>query len=183
MNVHNIVAIAGSINKDSLNKALVNTMAELAPAELKITPLDIEQLPFYSRTIEEAELPQSILDYKTAIHGADGVIFSTPEYDHSMPGVLKNALDWASREASKVVLNGKKIAVCGATTGGWGTVRAQQNLRLVLYAHGAIVMSSNALMVPKARAFYNEGKLIDEALQEKIKKFLDGYLAFLNSFK
>jgi chromate reductase len=182
MKTYNVVAIAGSINQDSLNKALIQSMIDLAPGELKIQVLGVEPLPFYSRTIEAAGPPQSVLDFKSAIHNADGVIISTPEYDHSIPGVLKNALDWAGREASGVVLNGKKVAITGATTGNWGTVRSQQALRLVLYAHGAVVMSRHALMVPKAKELYKDGKLVDKNLEDKIKMFLEGYLAFLNIF-
>jgi chromate reductase, NAD(P)H dehydrogenase (quinone) len=180
MKTHHIVAVAGSINTDSLNKALVKTMITNTPDDVSIDEIDINNLPFYNRSLEENDLPASIKIFKSALDKADGVIICTPEYDHSVPGVLKNALDWAGREASKVVLSKKPVAVAGATTGSWGTVRAQQALRHILFAQGANVMSSHVLMVPKARSMYIGGELKDVELQRRIKKFIEGFVAFID---
>src|SRR3954454_14086404 len=126
-----ILGIAGSLRKDSYNRALLRAATELSPAGAAIETFDLNQVPPYNGDHEMAP-PQPVVDLKARIRAADAILFVTPEYNYSVSGVLKNAIDWASRPYGDSAWNGKPAAIMGASPGAQGTARAQYHLRQML---------------------------------------------------
>jgi len=145
-----ILGISGSLRRDSLNSALLRVAAERLPAGVELVEFGgLREIPPYDADLELEGTPASVRELREAIRGADAVLVATPEYNHSIPGVLKNALDWASRPAGKSALNGKPAAAIGASTGMFGAVWAQAETRKVLAALGGRVVEAE---LPVARA-------------------------------
>ncbi|WP_053367956.1 NADPH-dependent FMN reductase [Bacillus sp. FJAT-27245] len=173
-----IVAIVGSIRKDSLNMYLAKTMQGRYQDKLDIEIADIRSLPHYDQD-EENNPPQSVKDFKQSIANADGVIIITPEFNWSIPGVLKNALDWASR-VDKVFI-GKPVFPMGVTMGTLGTIRAQLHLREILTALQAkqLPPAGNEVLIGFANQKFDArtGRLVDEQtlgfLDSKMEVFID----------
>ncbi|MBY0095669.1 NADPH-dependent FMN reductase [Mesobacillus maritimus] len=176
----NIVTLVGSLRKESLNMQLFKTMEERYQGKLNLTLADIASLPFFDQD-EENIPPQVVKEFKEAISKADGVMIITPEYNWSVPGVLKNALDWASR-VDKVFV-GKPVMALGATPGMLGTVRAQMHLREILSSPGIqakiLPPGGNEVLVGMATQKFDQqsGRLIDEGtlsfLDSKVEAFVD----------
>ncbi len=124
-----IVGIAGSLRQASFNRALLRAATELAPATLRITTHDLLAIPLYNGDVESVEVPRAVLALRGAVQAADGLLIATPEYNHGVPGVLKNTIDWLSRPPRTSALNGKPAAIMGATPGMGGTARGQSQLR------------------------------------------------------
>jgi chromate reductase len=138
-----VLGISGSLRHDSHNSALLRAAAERLPAGAEMTPYErLGEIPPYDEDVEVQAVPESVRDLREAIRNADAVLIATPEYNHSIPGQLKNALDWASRPAGKSALNGKPAATIGASTGMFGAVWAQAELRKVLGAMGGRVLEA-----------------------------------------
>jgi len=136
-----VLGISGSLRRESHNSALLRAAAERLPAGAELVPYErLAEIPPYDEDVEVRDVPEPVRDLREAIHDADAVLIATPEYNHSIPGQLKNALDWASRPAGKSALNGKPTAVIGASTGMFGAVWAQAELRKVLGAMGGRVL-------------------------------------------
>ena len=136
-----VLGISGSLRHGSLNSALLRAAAERLPAGAELTLFDrLGDIPPYDEDVEVGATPAAVEKLREAVRGADAVLIATPEYNHSLPGQLKNALDWASRPAGKSALNGKPAAVIGASTGMFGAVWAQAELRKVLGAMGGRVL-------------------------------------------
>ncbi len=125
------MVLIGGISRDSLNRRFFAELAKIAPKSLIFNVFDVASLPFYSQDLE-AELPSEVAELKRAVEAAEGILIVTPEYNRSIPGVLKNALDWGSRPPGSNVCAGKRAAIAGASTGAIGTFGAQQHLRNVL---------------------------------------------------
>jgi len=154
-----VLAISGSLRRDSYNHALLREAAERLPAGVELVEFKrLAEIPPYDADREELGMPEPVEALRAAIRETDGVLIATPEYNHSIPGVLKNALDWASRPAGKSAMNGKPAAVVGASTGMFGAVWAQAETRKVLGALGARVIESE-LPVAKAADLYADGHL------------------------
>ncbi|GEL78511.1 NADPH-dependent FMN reductase [Tenuibacillus multivorans] len=174
----NIVMIVGSLRKESFNKQLANTMEERFKEKINLKIADIGSLPLFNQD-EEHDPPQVVKDFKAEIAQADGIVMVTPEYNWSVPGVLKNALDWASR-VDKVFI-GKPVMVLGVTPGVAGTLRAQTHLRQILSAPGiqskVLAPGSNEILISFANEKFDEGQLIDEDtlnfLDRKVEAFID----------
>ena len=130
MRQYAIAVVVGSLRKESVNRQLAQALIKLAPAELSLKLLDVD-LPLFNQD-KESDPPESVRQFKAAIQAADGVVFVTPEYNRSIPGVLKNALDQGSRPYGKSVWTGKPAGVLGASIGAYGSAMAQQHLRNVL---------------------------------------------------
>lgn len=126
-----ILVFVGGISRDSLNRRFLDELRKLAPKSLSFSVFDIASLPFYSQDME-ADTPKMVTVMKFAIEDADAVLFVTPEYNRSIPGVLKNAIDWASRPSGSNSWAGKPAAIVGASPGAIGTFGAQQHLRTIL---------------------------------------------------
>ena len=138
-----VLAISGSLRRGSLNTALLRAAAERLPAGAELVPFErLDEIPPFSEDAEQEPAPAAVGALREAIRAADAVLIATPEYNHSIPGQLKNALDWVSRPAGKSALNGKPAAVIGASTGMFGAVWAQAELRKVLGAMGGRVVET-----------------------------------------
>lgn len=175
-NVLSVLGIPGSLRRGSFNRKLLEAAQRLAPDDLNVAIFDLQDVPLYDRDVEAEGDPPGVTALKNAIREADAVVIATPEYQHSVPGVLKNALDWASRPPSDPPLRHKPIAIVGATVGRYGTARAQMHLREVLAYNAAMVLQRPEVMVAKANeAFDEDGRLVDEGA----KRFLGEMLASL----
>ena len=154
-----ILGITGSLRRDSYNHALLREAAERLPAGAELIEFErLREIPPYDADLETEETPAAVAKLRQAMRDADAVLVVTPEYNHSIPGVLKNALDWASRPAGQSALNGKPAAVVGASTGMFGAVWAQAETRKVLGALGGRVVEAE-LPVAKAAELYRDGHL------------------------
>jgi chromate reductase, NAD(P)H dehydrogenase (quinone) len=168
-----LLGIAGSFREGSYNRGLLRAAAELAPGGVELVEFDLRGLPFYDGDLEAAGDPDSVTALKDAIRRADALVIATPEYNRGIPGVLKNAIDWASRPALASPLAGKPVALMGASTGLGGTARAQQQLRDALEFPGAIVLQQPEVLVSEAYLRFDEhGELVDEQTREEIAALL-----------
>jgi len=173
-----VLGITGSLRRDSYNHALLREAAERLPAGTEWSEFDrLGEIPPYDADVEEAGTPEPVEALRQAMREADAVLVATPEYNHSIPGVLKNALDWASRPAGQSALTGKPAMVIGASTGMFGAVWAQAETRKVLGALGGRVVEGE-LPVARAAELYRNGKL---ELPPKQSEQLEGLLAELVS--
>jgi chromate reductase, NAD(P)H dehydrogenase (quinone) len=168
-----ILAISGSLRAESYNTALARAACELAPDGVEIELYDgLGLLPPYDQDLDEgdAETPAAVHDLRERIEGADAVLFVTPEYNGSIPGVLKNAIDWASARHRGSSLQSKTVAIAGATTGEYGAIWAQQDLRKVLGISGARVVPGE-LPVSRAHTVFDDaGRLTDQLLAERLRE-------------
>jgi chromate reductase len=164
-----ILGIAGSLRRASYNRGLIRASAQLAPSGTVIRILDLGDLPLYNQDVEDAGEPASVVQLKSAIHGADAMLVATPEYNHGVPGVLKNALDWASRPRATSPLTDKPVAVMGASPGRGATARAQTQLRDAFVFTGACVMPLPELLVGAAASHFDaDGNLTDPEIQSAL---------------
>lgn len=163
-----VCGIAGSLRRDSYNRALLRAALELAPDAMQIRTFEgLAEIPPYNADVEAEGDPPPVRALKTAIDGADALLIATPEYNHGVPGVLKNAIDWASRPAGRSVLVGKPTAVFGASTGITGTARAQSQLRQAFVFTNTPVLPQPEILVYRAREkFDNRGTLTHEKSRE-----------------
>lgn len=163
-----VLGIAGSLRRDSYNRALLRAAAERLPAGAELVEFErLGEIPPYDSDREELGAPEPVEALRAAMREADAVLVATPEYNHSIPGVLKNALDWASRPAGQSALSGKPAAVVGASTGMFGAVWAQAETRKVLGALGGRVVEAE-LPVAGAAELYDRERL--ELLPEQSEK-------------
>lgn len=163
-----VLGISGSLRQGSHNTELLRAAAELLPPGTQLELYGgLADIPPYSEDAEHAPA-QAVTDLKNAIAAADVVLFSTPEYNHSLPGQLKNALDWVSRPAADNPLRGKPVAVLGASTGMFGAVWAQAELRKVAAALGARVIDREFPLVHAHDAFTDDGELADAELRQEL---------------
>ena len=154
-----VLGITGSLRRDSYNHALLREAAERLPAGAELVEFErLAEIPPYDADLEAEATPEAVAELRQAMREADAVLVATPEYNHSIPGVLKNALDWASRPAGQSALTGKPAAVIGASTGMFGAVWAQAETRKVLGALGGRVLESE-LPVARAQELYRDGHL------------------------
>jgi chromate reductase len=171
-----ILALSGSLRRDSYNTALARAAAELAPEGVMVDVYDhLGDVPPYDQDLDRAELqpPVAVRRLRTEIEAADAVLVVTPEYNGSIPGVLKNAIDWASAQHRGSSFRDKTVAVAGASTGQFGALWAQMDLRKVLGIAGARVVEGE---LPVARAqdrFDEQGRLVDAAVAERLRAHLD----------
>ncbi|HEY9578365.1 MAG TPA: NADPH-dependent FMN reductase [Rhizorhapis sp.] len=175
-----LVGISGSLRRHSFNSGLLRAARANMPDGARLNIASISGIPLYNADVEEEEgIPQSVADLKEAIAKADGLLLATPEYNNSIPGVFKNAIDWASRPPADIprVFAAKPVAVIGASPGGFGTILAQDAWLSVLRTLGAQLWSGSRLMVSGAgKAFDADGNLVDEAVKERLGKFLTDFV-------
>ncbi len=171
-----VLGIAGSLRRDSYNHALLREAAERLPAGAELVEFDrLGEIPPYDADVEAEGIPEPVEALRRAMRDADAVVVATPEYNHSIPGALKNALDWASRPAGQSALTGTPAAVVGASTGIFGAVWAQAETRKVLGALGGRVVERE-LPVARAAELYRDGRL---ELSPEQSEELEGLLAEL----
>jgi chromate reductase len=167
-----IFAFAGSLRKYSYNRGLIQAAAELAPDTLEFDIFDLNLLPLYNADVEAQGTPDSVQEFKQRMLVSDALLIATPEYNYSITGALKNAIDWASRRMSPSIpapLTGKPAAIMGAG-GRFGTVRAQQHLRYILLHNDVKVLNKPELMLPRAsELFDDQGRLADQAARDQVR--------------
>jgi chromate reductase len=163
-----VLGISGSLRRDSYNSLLLENARELLPAGVELELYDgLKDVPPFDED-DEAEPAPAVERLRDAIAGADAVLFATPEYNSSIPGQLKNAVDWASRPIATAALRNKPVAVVGASTGMFGAVWAQAELKKVLATAGARVTQQGEVPVPQAHTRFEDGRLVDEQIAEHL---------------
>jgi NAD(P)H-dependent FMN reductase len=179
-----IVGMSGSLRRDSYNSALLRAAAGLMPEGSQLVIGSIRDVPLYDGDLETQGIPPAVSTLKDAIAGADGLLLASPEYNNSLPGVLKNAIDWLSRPPADIarVFRNKPVAVMGASPGNFGTVLAQNAWLAVLRTLGTRPWFGGRLMVSRAQSvFGSDGALADAAVTEKLQTFVHGFVAFVRT--
>jgi chromate reductase, NAD(P)H dehydrogenase (quinone) len=172
--VFKILAIAGSLRQGSYNQGLLRAAQEVAPDWVEVQFFDIGTLPFFNEDVEAAGDPEPVRRFKDAIRASNALLIATPEYNGSVPGILANAIDWASRPTGRSVLRNKPVAVMGAVLGKSGSANAQAILRGVLGRIGAIVVPDPQVLVPHASKLFDEQvNLRDEGTREEIRQLVE----------
>ena len=172
-----VLGIAGSLRRDSYNRHLLRAAAELLPPGAELVEYEgLKVVPPFDED-DEANVPEAVADLREQIASADVVLFATPEYNGSIPGVLKNAVDWASRPTSDPAIRNKPAAVIGASTGMFGAVWAQAELRKVLHTAGARVVDRELPVAVADEAFTDDGRLADHDLEVELGGILAELLA------
>jgi NAD(P)H-dependent FMN reductase len=182
-----LVGLSGSLRRHSYNSGLLRAAQALMPEGSRLEIASIAGVPLYNGDVEaEARLPAAVTVLKESIAAADGVLLATPEYNSGIPGVFKNAIDWASRPPADIprIFGGKRIAIIGASPGGFGTILAQNAWLPVLRTLGAEFWAAGRLMVPNAgRAFDAEGALIDETVRSRLAGFVQDFVSAIAAAK
>jgi len=168
-----ILGIAGSLRQQSYNRALLRAAQELAPDGARIEIFELDGIPSFNQD-EEATPPPKVVELKERVRSADAILFVTPEYNYSVPGLLKNAIDWASRPYGDSAWNGKPVAIMGATVGTIGTARAQYHLRQMFVFLNMYAVNQPEVMVSSAhKHFDQDGKLTDETTKKLTRQLLE----------
>lgn len=169
-----ILGFAGSLRKNSHNRNLLRAAETVLPDGMTLEIFDLIDIPLFNQDVEAEGIPESVIAFREAMKAADALLISTPEYNWSIPGVLKNALDWVSRKGpdQQAPLDGKTVAIMGAG-GGSGTVRAQMHLRDILGHNRLYVLPHPQMMVAKAWTHFDaDGNLTDEATRDRLGSLL-----------
>jgi chromate reductase len=168
------------MRRASFNRMLLRAAQELAPARLQIDIHDIAAVPLYNQDVEDAGTPESVALLRQAIRDGDGLLIGTPEYNHGVPGVLKNTIDWLSRPPRDSVLNMKAAAIMGASPGMGGTARAQTQLRQAFVFTNTFAMLQPEVLVARAREKFDaEGRLTDDGTRAFLAKFLNEFVSWI----
>jgi chromate reductase len=169
-----ILGFAGSLRQKSHNRNLLRAAGTILPEGMMLDIFDLIDIPLFNQDVEAEGIPDSVTAFREAMKAADSLLIATPEYNWSIPGVLKNALDWASRKGSdrQAPLDGKTVAIMGAG-GGYGTMRAQLHLREILAHNRLYVLPHPQIMVAKAWQHFDEdGTLTDESTRDRLASML-----------
>ena len=173
-----VLAMVGSLRKGSYNKLALKAALELKPAGMEIESADIGALPLYDDDLRESGYPPAVQKLREQVRAADALLFVTPEYNYSVPGVLKNAIDWASRPPDQP-LDGKPAAIMGASVGRLGTARAQYHLRQICVFVNVLPLNRPEVMLAGAAKLFDEsGRLTDEPT----RKFIGDLLTSLEAW-
>lgn len=168
-----VLGISGSLRKASYNTAALQAARELAPAGMMIEQAEIGDIPLYNEDLRGAGLPASVERLRAQLAAADAVLFVTPEYNYSIPGVLKNAIDWASRQPNQP-FDGKPVAIMGVAGSLLGTARAQYQLRQMLVFLNAFPVNKPEVFIGQAASKFDaEGRLTDEATRGFVRQLLE----------
>jgi chromate reductase len=178
-----VLGIAGSLRKTSYNKALLRTARGLMPENTAFEIFDLEGIPPFNQDLEE-QPPQEIIEFKAKIRSADALLIATPEYNYSIPGVLKNAIDWASRPPRDNVFDRKPVAIMGASTGIIGTARAQYHLRQCFVFLNMFPINRPEIMISHvAEKIDQDGALKDEKAKQLIAQLIKNLIAWTGKIK
>jgi chromate reductase len=180
----NIVTICGSLRKGSYNHMLVRALPALAPAGMKFKEAPYDKLPFYNADLHaDGKFPEAVTALADTIRAADGVIIVTPEYNYTIPGALKNAIDWVSRLKDQPFKE-KAVAIQSASQGPLGGARMQYHMRTMFVFLGAFTFNTPEIFVGTAQNKFNDkGELTDEATKDFVKKQLEGFAKFVERVK
>lgn len=178
VNSFNILGIVGSLREGSFNRSLMEAARERLPEGASLTIADIGRLPLFSEDLEK-DMPSAVRTLKQQVESADAVLIATPEYNYSVPGVLKNAIDWASRPYGKNSFNDKPVAIMGASVGMLGSARAQYHLRQMFVFLNMHPINQPEIMLPFAsQNFDSEGRLTNETTGRLIKELLESLVGW-----
>jgi chromate reductase len=178
-----ILGFAGSLRQGSYNRALLLAASELAPDGMAIDIFDLADVPLYNGDVEGDGDPAPVARFKAAIRAADGVLMVTPEYNHGVPGVMKNAVDWASRPPGDAPLGGKPVGIIGASPGITGSARGQSQLRQAFEFTNSFCMPQPELLVFKAHEKFDAaGKLKDAVTAQYLGRYLAAFAAWVRRF-
>jgi len=181
--MYKILAISGSLRKDSYNTTILRNAVKLAPENIEIEIADIHDIPLLNQD-NESPMPESVALLKQKIEAADGILFASPEYNYSIGGVLKNVLDWGSRPSGKSSWKRKVVGLIGATEGNFATLRAFYDVVKILYGMGMIVPVLSEVPIPNVSTkLDSEGNLTDEKTKEKVKNLLITMIDWIERFK
>lgn len=178
---YRVVAFAGSLRRDSYNRALLAAAGELVPGRMTVSVIEIGDLPFYNADVEAEGDPAVVVEFKSAIRAADGLLIATPEYNDGIPGVLTNAIDWASRLPGNAPLTRKPVALMGASPGQVGTARAQLHLRQLLGHVHARTLPPPELLVARAHERFDARvlRLTHEATRGVLAALLERFARWI----
>lgn len=182
-----ILGISGSLRKASFNTGLMKAAQSVAPDDIGFETATLHGIPLYDGDVEaESGVPAAVEELKQKVMAADGVILFTPEYNNSVPGVFKNAIDWLSRPAADIrkVFGGRPFALAGASPGSFGTILSQNGWLPVIRTLGADLWSGKRLMVPKAKALFDkDGTLTDDDTRERLRGFVEAFADYVARVK
>jgi chromate reductase len=175
-----VVGIAGSLRRASYNRALLRAAQQLTPAALKIEIEVLDDVPMFNADLDGEATPAAVARLRRAVREADGLLLVTPEYNHGVPGVLKNAIDWLSQPLVGSALDGKPTALMGASTGAAGTARGQSQLRQSFVLTNTPSMLRPEVLVGRAQdKFDTAGRLIDEPTRRFLRSFLEQFACWI----
>jgi chromate reductase, NAD(P)H dehydrogenase (quinone) len=179
MNEYKIAVFVGSLRRNSINRRLANAVLKLGPPEFRFENVEIGDIPFYNQD-DEGHLQESTKRLKNAVAGADGLVIVTPEYNRSIPGVLKNALDQGSRPKGTNSWGGKPVGILGASNGAIGTAAAQQHLRNILACLDAPTMGQPEAFIHVKEGFFDDtGGIADGGTRKFLQGWMDSYVAWV----
>jgi len=177
-----LVGLSGSLRQGSFNTGLLQALAADLPDGVQLAVRTLHGIPLYNADEESKDgIPEVVTDLKDEIAAADGLIIATPEYNNSIPGVLKNGIDWMTRPPADIkrVFGGKPVAMIGATPGGFGTILSQNAWLPILRYLGVRPWNEGRLLVSRAQVLFDEdGNLIDEKTREQLREFIEGFRNF-----
>lgn len=178
-----VTGVAGSLRQGSYNQALLRAAQQLAPTAVQIRIHDLSEIPLFNEDVEGAGIPAAVARLREAVAEADGFLVATPEYNHGVPGVMKNAFDWLSRPPGRSVLIGKPAAIMGASPGTIGTARAQTQLRQSFVFTNTPVLPQPEVLVARAHEkFDSDGRLTDEQTRKFLARFLEAFAHWIGRF-
>jgi len=173
-----LLGIAGSLRRQSYNRSALRAAAELLPEGARLEAFDLDGIPCFNEDLERTP-PEKVLELRRRVRAADAIVIATPEYNYSIPGVLKNAIDWASRPYGESAWAGKPAAILGASLGPQGTVRAQYHLRQVMVYLDMFPLNKPEVLIGGAsRKFDEQGRLTDEATQKLVRQLMHDLVAW-----
>lgn len=181
--VFNVVGLAGSLRRGSYNRGLLRAATEVAPSALRIVIHELDGIPLYNGDLEASGVPPGVVQLRDAIREAQGLLIATPEYNHGVPGVLKNAIDWLSRPPHDSALNGKVAAVMGASPGMTGTARGQSQLRQAFVFTNTYALLQPEVLVARAHEKFDaDGRLVHQATRDLLAIFLQRFADLIARF-
>lgn len=176
-----LLGICGSLRKASMNRSLLVAIGEALPADASLTLFErLGELPIFNSDLED---PEPVVELKHAIAKADGVVIAVPEYNYSIPGGLKNALDWVSRPPATSPMRGKPIGLVGAASGMSGTIRAQLHLRQMLVYSDSPCLNQPEVLIPRAHERFKDGVLIDASTRDLLARFGAAMVGFVGRYR
>ncbi len=183
--MQHILGISGSLRKGSYNSALLRTAKELLPENMTLEIADIRPIPMYDGDLEISHFPESVLELREKIQNADGLLIATPEYNYSIPGVLKNTIDWLSRPVKEqVVLTGKPLALMGASPGMLGSARSQYHIRQSVVFLDMHLLNKPEVFVSFAHTKFDENlQLTDEPTRNVLSQFLKAFQQWIQKLQ
>jgi chromate reductase, NAD(P)H dehydrogenase (quinone) len=179
-----VLGVAGSLRKASYNRALLRAAVEAAPAGMTLEVFDLIEVPLYNADVEAQGDPAPVAAFKQAIRDADAVLMVTPEYNHGVPGVMKNAVDWASRPPRAAALDRKAVGIIGASPGATGSARGQSQLRQAFEFTNSYCMPQPEVLVFRAHEKFDaDGRLTDEPTRKFLGAYLEAFAAWAMRFR